>query len=108
MKAMLIAISTGVIMFGNVTAYAQSPYGLWARGDGDARVRLAPCGSKICATNTWIRNPGSEKVGHVLIMKVKKVAASLWKGSAYDPQRKLSVSMEMTVGSKTRAMLDFG
>lgn len=85
----------------STVAQAQSPLGNWARGDGNARVRIAPCGANLCATNTWIRNPGSEKVGHVLIMKVRKIAASLWKGSAYDPQRKLSVSMEMKVGRKT-------
>ena len=82
------------------SAQAQSPLGQWSRGDGNARVRIAPCGANLCATNTWIRNPGSEKVGQVLVMKVKKAAAGLWKGSAYDPQRQLSVSMQMKVGAK--------
>lgn len=87
-------------------AQAQSPSGIWARGDGNARVRIAPCGANICATNTWIRKPGSEKVGQVLIMKVKKVAAGLWKGSAFDPQRNLTVSMQMKV--RARSMITSG
>ena len=87
-------------------AQAQSPSGIWARGDGNARVRIAPCGANICATNTWIRKPGSEKVGQVLIMKVKKVAAGLWKGTAFDPQRNLTVSMQMKV--RARSMITSG
>lgn len=100
MRCTLATAVICIFMAGTTTTFAQTPYGLWARGDGNARVRLAPCGANICATNTWIRNPGSEKVGQVLIMKVKKAAASLWKGSAYDPQRNLSVSMQMKVGKK--------
>ena len=91
----------GALVFASTPAYAQSPLGNWARGDGNALVRIAACGASLCATNTWIREPGSERVGHVLIMKVKKIAASLWKGSAYDPQRKLTVSIEMRVGEQT-------
>ena len=96
-----LTLSGAFLLCLSTVAQAQSPLGNWARGDGNARVRIAPCGANLCATNTWIRNPGSEKVGQVLIMKVRKVAARLWKGSAYDPQRKLSVSMEMKVGQGT-------
>lgn len=99
----IFALSGAIVLSLSAAAEAQSPLGNWARGDGDARVRIAPCGANLCATNTWIRNPGSEKVGQVLIMKVRKVAAGLWKGSAYDPQRKLSVSMEMKVGKSNMA-----
>lgn len=81
-------------------AMAQSPLGNWARGDGNARVRIAPCGKNICATNTWIRNPGSEKVGQVLVMKVRKTREGSYKGSAFDPQRNLTVSMQMKVGAQ--------
>ena len=72
-------------------------YGVWARGDGDARVRIAPCGKSICATNLWIRDPASsEKVGDVLVMTVKEEGGAL-KGTAYDRQRNLNLSFEMTV-----------
>ena len=47
-------------------------YGHWARGDGNARVRIAPCGVATCVTNTWIR-PGTpdEKTGDKLTMQVE-------------------------------------
>ncbi len=46
--------------------------GRWARGDGNANVRIAPCGSNICAINTWIK-PGTprEKAGDRLVMTIK-------------------------------------
>jgi uncharacterized protein (DUF2147 family) len=105
-KMLAIAIVGAPMLIAASQAQAQSPSGLWARGDGNAKVRIAPCGTNICATNTWIRKPGSEKVGQVLVMKVKKVAAGLWKGSAFDPQRKLTVSMQMKV--RARSMLTSG
>ncbi len=79
-------------------AEAQGPMGEWARGDGAARVRIAPCGSNICATNTWIK-PGtpSEKAGDVLVMTVKEKESGAYQGSAFDPQRKMTYRLSMTV-----------
>lgn len=45
--------------------------GLWARGDGKARVRIERCGSAICAVNTWIRpDVPDEKIGDRLVMNI--------------------------------------
>jgi len=75
-----------------------SIYGHWARGDGNARVRIAPCGGATCVTNTWIR-PGTpdEKAGDKLTMAVKPAGAGRWSGTAFDPQRNLRYSMTITV-----------
>lgn len=55
-------------------AASNSIMGIWQRGDGAARVRVAPCGDRICATNIWIRNPTkqNEHVGDVLIFKIRQ------------------------------------
>jgi uncharacterized protein (DUF2147 family) len=72
--------------------------GNWARDDGDAKVRMAPCGAALCATNTWIRDPASsEKAGDRLVMALKPAGADAWKGTAYDPQRKRSYGMTMSL-----------
>ena len=105
-KSSLTILTLIFLTVATVPALAQSPYGSWARGDGNTRVQITPCGAEICATNTWIRKTGTEKVGHVLVMKVRKIAAGLWKGSAYDPQRKLTISMQMKV--KRRSMTTSG
>ncbi|TXI12502.1 MAG: DUF2147 domain-containing protein [Rhizobium sp.] len=79
-------------------AKAAGVEGLWARGDGNARVRVAPCGSDICAINTWIK-PGtsSEKAGDKLIMTIKPDADGRYVGNAFDPQRDLNYRITLTV-----------
>jgi uncharacterized protein (DUF2147 family) len=76
-----------------------SPFGLWARGDGSAKVRIERCGADLCAVNTWIREgTDGEKTGDKLVMSVVRSGAGLWTGSAFDPQRDLNYRMTMTVG----------
>ena len=72
-------------------------FGNWSRQDGAARVKVANCGSQICATNTWIKDPikQDEKVGDRLIFTIKP-ANGEWSGSAYDPQRKLNLSAKLS------------
>ena len=67
------------------------------RDDGNARVRVAPCGSLICATNIWVRDAEKqgEKIGDRLEFRIKQ-GSSEWSGSAYDPQRKLNFSTTLT------------
>jgi uncharacterized protein (DUF2147 family) len=75
--------------------------GNWARSDGNARVRIAPCGDALCAINTWIRDPASdEHVGDKLVMKVSGSGSSM-AGTAYDPQRRLSYSLEINYGQSS-------
>lgn len=77
-----------------------APMGVWMRGDGNAKVRMASCGSDICATNLWIKDTSSgEEVGDKLILKVKQEDSTLLVGTAYDPKRSLTYSMEMKVMS---------
>lgn len=76
--------------------------GQWARGDGNAEVRVAPCGSDICAVNTWIK-PGTpkEKKGDKLVMTIKPGAAGVYAGIAFDPQRNMSYNLTVTVNGNT-------
>jgi uncharacterized protein (DUF2147 family) len=75
-----------------------SIYGLWARGDGLARVQIVPCGGVVCAINTWIR-PGvtDEKVGDKLVMNVEPKAAGILSGTAFDPQRELNYRLKINL-----------
>ena len=51
----VVLLTAGV---GSAAAGDPSFYGHWARGDGNARIQIAPCGKARCVTNTWIR-PGT-------------------------------------------------
>jgi uncharacterized protein (DUF2147 family) len=79
-------------------AHAADINGQWARGDGNAKVRIAPCGSDICATNTWIK-PGTpkEKKGDRLVMTIKADSSGTYTGTAFDPQRDMSYRLTVTV-----------
>ena len=75
--------------------------GVWLRDDGNARVKIAPCGEKLCATNLWIRDTSKgEDVGDKLIMTLKPNSSSSLKGTAYDPKRKLTFSMTLRIASR--------
>ena len=76
-----------------------SPFGLWARGDGKAKVKVERCGDNICATNTWVREgTKGEKAGDVLVMSVKPDDGGSWSGTAFDRQRDLTYRMTLKVG----------
>jgi uncharacterized protein (DUF2147 family) len=93
------AVFLGAALPANATG--EGIVGNWARGDGNARVRIAPCGEALCAINTWIRDPASdEHVGDKLVMKVSGSGSSM-AGTAYDPQRKLSYSLEINYGQSS-------
>jgi uncharacterized protein (DUF2147 family) len=99
---MLLPIALTLVCSLADAANAASPIGRWARTDGNARVRIARCGANICATNTWIK-PGTpgEKAGDVLVMTITPVSDGEYRGSAYDPQRRMSYKITLTVNDAT-------
>ncbi len=76
--------------------------GVWMRDDGNARVRIAPCGDKICATNLWIRDTSKgEARGDRLILSIKRSSDTEFTGTAYDPKRGMTFSLDVTLGNRT-------
>lgn len=95
-----LAILLSMLMSASAVAAsgASDPSGVWTRGDGNARVRIAPCGSNICATNLWIGDTSTgENVGDRLVLTVSAGGEGKLVGTAYDPQRNLTYSMEMII-----------
>ncbi len=99
---MKLMMATSVAVIGALPvftlAHAADIDGQWARGDGNAKVRIASCGSDICATNTWIK-PGTpkEKEGDRLVMTIEPDADGVYSGTAFDPQRNLTYKLTVTV-----------
>lgn len=82
------------------SAAAPDPSGVWMRGDGNARVRIGPCGSNICATNVWIKDSsGGEEVGDRLVMTVSPKDGSTLSGKAFDAKRNMTYAIQITVGA---------
>lgn len=83
-------------------ASAPDPSGIWNRGDGNAKVRIAPCGSNICATNVWIKDTsGGEAVGDKLVMTLKPKSADTLAGKAFDAKRSLTYAIQLKVAGKS-------
>lgn len=81
--------------------------GTWLRDDGNARVRIAPCGDNVCATNLWIGDTSKgEAVGDRLIMTLARQADGSFSGTAYDPKRDWSYSM--TIKATARVLSTHG
>lgn len=99
-KVLNVAFGLTVLSVG--MASAADINGQWARGDGNAKVQVAPCGDDICATNTWIK-PGTpkEKEGDRLVMSIKPTSDGEYAGTAFDPQRDLSYKMTVSIKGDT-------
>ncbi|CEG09094.1 hypothetical protein BN961_02515 [Afipia felis] len=81
-----------------LAAQERSPDGVWLRDDGNARARIAPCGSKICATNLWIKDASKgEEVGDRLVMSLDRMSETKLAGTAYDPKRDRSYALTVIV-----------
>ena len=96
------AIYALAFLAGSPAAASPSPEGLWARGDGNAKVRIERCPQGFCAVNTWIKEgTPDEKVGDYLVMKVAPDGPTSLAGDAYDPQRKMSYRIHIRTGDKS-------
>lgn len=72
--------------------------GVWIRDDGNAKVSIAPCGQKLCATNLWISDTSKgEQAGDMLITTLKPGSQGALTGKAYDPKRDRTYSMTLKV-----------
>ena len=101
----------GALALAGLAALAPSPggaaagpsiFGTWARGDGKAAVRIERCGADLCAVNTWVRaGTRGEKAGDRLVMSVAPEGDGRWSGTAFDPQRDLTIRMTIAVGART-------
>lgn len=109
LTTMLSALALSVALAQPALANGADPSGVWLRDDGNARVRIAPCGTDICATNLWIKDTsGGEEVGDRLVLTLKPDGADSLKGEAFDPKRNRRFAMTLTVkpdGLSTRGCI---
>lgn len=100
MKPSALAASA-ILLFAAPAAQAQQPAdpsGVWLRDDGNARVKIAPCGDNICATNLWIGDTSKgEAAGDRLVMSLKPTSADTLSGTAYDEKRDRTYSITVQV-----------
>lgn len=96
LAALLFGLSAGPVA---ATSGGPNILGDWARRDGATRIRISPCGTALCAVNTWVRNPaGDEKPGDTLVMTLAPESPTELSGRAYDKRRDMTFSMNISFG----------
>ncbi len=69
------------------SALAGDVMGEWARADGKAKVRFAPCGGALCGIVTWLEDPkGPGRIGQRVFYDMKPSGANAWAGKAFNPE----------------------
>ncbi len=96
-----MALSSGMASASAAMA-GPDPTGIWNRGDGNARVRVEPCGKDFCATNIWVKDTSKgEDVGDVLVMRVEPKSDTRMAGEASTASATLTYSMTLNVAPDT-------
>lgn len=99
---LLTALAFSTLAASAAAQQPADPSGVWIRDDGNARVRIAPCGTNICATNLWIGDTSKgEEAGDRLVMSLTQKTADTLAGTAYDPKRNRTYSITVVVLDKS-------
>ena len=102
MGATVLCAAMMLAPYSATASQAADPSGTWDRDDGNARVRIAPCGERVCATNIWIGDTSrGEEVGDRLVMSLEPKSANQLAGTAYDEKRDMTYSITVTVNGES-------
>jgi uncharacterized protein (DUF2147 family) len=94
----LVLVGSALLAAGSASAGDPTITGDWSRNDGATRINIAPCGDRLCAVNTWIRDPAEgELVGDRLVLALQPRDAGALTGEAFDVRRKLRYSLLVSV-----------
>jgi uncharacterized protein (DUF2147 family) len=79
-------------------AVAPDLAGNWMRADGGARIEISHCGTKLCATNTWVRDTnGGEAPGDRLVMTLERQSDAVLDGEAFDQKRDRTYAIRISI-----------
>lgn len=99
MQTLYVLTMTIVLVAGTAAASVSSAdiTGAWSRTDGGSRISVEPCGDRICAVNTWVKDSASESVGDRLVMTLQPSDDARLSGEAVDEKRGVKYSMVISV-----------
>ena len=112
----LAAAAFAVLVTAPLPALAADPTGMWLTDTADAKVRIVHCGSAICGTIAWLKEPndsaGKPKVdrnnadaahrnrpimGVPIILSMKPDGADKWSGQVYNAEDGKTYSGNVTL-----------
>jgi uncharacterized protein (DUF2147 family) len=100
-RASTIILAATATLFAATPAIAD-PTGTWLRDNGNSRIRMAACGSAICGTVVWVKDPdGPSKVGQRVFYDMVPSGANAWSGKAFNPEDGKTYAGKMTLSGST-------
>jgi uncharacterized protein (DUF2147 family) len=91
-------LALGVLAISSTAALAGGVVGEWARDDGKAKVRFAPCGGAVCGSITWLKERnGPAKIGQQVFFDMKPNGDDSWAGTAFNPDDGKTYTGKMTM-----------
>ncbi len=74
------------------------PSGTWQREDGNARVRIGPCGSFFCGSVIWVKDPDrASSIGKQVFFDMAASGPNSWSGKAFNPEDGRTYHGKMTL-----------
>ena len=96
MKRFILSSAAVAVALGAASpALAQNLEGKWAKPKKSVIVNVARCGDAYCGTVSWATAKNRDKgatPGTRVLSGLKPAGAGVYKGSAFEPKRKLSGS----------------
>jgi uncharacterized protein (DUF2147 family) len=94
-------ILAAAVLFAATPAIAD-PTGTWLRDNGNSRIRMAACGSSICGTLVWVKDPeGPSKIGQRIFYDMVPSGANAWSGKAFNPEDGKTYAGKLTLSGST-------
>jgi uncharacterized protein (DUF2147 family) len=79
-------------------AHAADPSGVWLHQSGKAKVLFAPCGTSLCGTIVWLRDPGGAwKIGQRVFYDMAPDSTNTWSGKAFEASSGREYKGKMTL-----------
>lgn len=94
---------------GGAVAQMAEPSGVWIVANGNARVRVGPCGEAYWGVIDWARNPNVDKnnpdpakrsrpvIGMPILLEMKPAGPNEWKGEIYNAENGKTYDGKMSV-----------
>jgi uncharacterized protein (DUF2147 family) len=122
MKLRIALVALGFAMGAGQAAHANDAVGVWLTDEGKAKVRLSPCGGRLCSEIIWLREATDESgkplrdhlnpdprlrnrpiLGMEILQNLQPAGHNQWDGHIYNPENgKLYIAHVTIAGSYMR------
>ena len=83
-------------------AQAGEAKGVWLRDNGEAKVRIASCGSALCGTVIWEKDADKQnRLGMKVFFDMVSSGEDSWAGKAFNPDDGKTYTGKMTLSGNT-------